>query len=109
MKVRIGYKWYTYYELGKRIYDFRNAAESASKESTRERNLHKIEVFERARRMFENTKTTETPKNGKKSRAEDIESLSEQLEEANERKLSQAVIEEIEERLRELGVESVRK
>lgn len=108
LKVRIGYKWYTYYELGKRIYDFRNAAESASKESTRERNLHKIEVFERARRLFENTKTMETPKNGKNSRAEDIESLSEQLKEANERKLSEAVIEELEERLRELGVESVR-
>lgn len=107
LKVRIGYKWYTYYELGKRIYDFRIAAESASKESTRERNLQRIEVFERARRMFENTKTAETPKNGKKSRVEDIESLSEQLKEANERKLSQAVIEEIEERLRELGVESV--
>jgi len=108
LKVRISNKWYTYYELGKRIYDFRIAAESASKESTRERNLQRIEAFERARRLFENTKTTETPKNGKKSRAEDIESLNEQLKEANEWKLSQVVIEEIEERLRELGVESVR-
>ncbi len=65
LKVRIGYKWYTFSELGKRIYDFRNLAETASKETTRQRNLRKIEVFERARRLFQNEETPEVQKNGK--------------------------------------------
>ena len=107
LKVRISNKWYTYYELGKRIYDFRNAAEKASKESTRQRNLKRIEVFERARRLFEDNKYSETKRNGKESMAEQIQHLTDRLNEAQERKVSAAVIQELEGRLKELGVESM--
>ncbi len=65
LKVRIGYKWYNYSELGKRIYDFRTAARKATRESTRLRNWHKIALFEKARKLFETSETPETKKNGK--------------------------------------------
>lgn len=52
-KVKIGRSWYTRRQCSKKLSDARRGAERSATENARQRNLDRIETFERALRMFD--------------------------------------------------------